>query len=172
MGAKATAPTEPTSSTPLTELELNAWRGLLAVHSAMLARLDAELEQEHGLPLTSYEVLLHLADADGGSLRMGELADRLFLSRSGLTRLIDRLVKAGLVERAVCESDRRGYFATLTPAGKRLFAEAQPTHLRGIREHFLSKLDPSEQRALGDAWLELGYVADRGCTASEGDLGA
>jgi DNA-binding MarR family transcriptional regulator len=166
---RAADPTPRASSDALDELELDAWRGMLAVHSAMLSGLDAELEQEHGLPLTSYEVLLHLADADGGSLRMGELADRLFLSRSGLTRLIDRLVKAGLVERAVCESDRRGFFATLTPEGKRAFAEAQPTHLRGIREHFLSKLSDADKTALGDAWVKLGYVAERGCTASVED---
>lgn len=169
MDGTTTAAKPPVSTEPLTDLELDAWRGMLAVHSATLASLDAELEREHGLPLTSYEVLLHLADAEGGSLRMGELAERLFLSRSGLTRLIDRLVKAGLVERAVCESDRRGFYATLTPEGKRVFAEAQPTHLRGIREHFLSKLGNTEQRALAAAWVELGYVADRGCTASADD---
>ncbi len=80
----------------LTRRELDAWRGMLATHSALIAQLDGELEQEHGLPLTSYEVLLHLSQEPNRSLRMGTLAERLFLSRSGLTRLIDRLAKAGL----------------------------------------------------------------------------
>ncbi len=104
------------------------------------------------MPLTSYEVLLQLADTPDGSLRMGELADRLFLSRSGLTRLIDRLVKAGLVEREVCESDRRGSYARLTAAGRRRFNAARPTHLRGVREHFLSKLSTRDLDRLAAVW--------------------
>ena len=144
----------------LTRRELNAWRGLLGTQSALITRLDEELEREHGLPLTSYEVLLHLNEEPGHSLRMGELAERLFLSRSGLTRLIDRLTKAGLVEREVCESDRRGYYAALTSEGERRFAEARPTHLRGVREHFLSKLEPEDLDALGRAWERVGVVDD------------
>jgi DNA-binding MarR family transcriptional regulator len=146
--------------TGLTTRELNAWRGLLGTQSALVARLDEELEREHGLPLTSYEVLLHLVREPEHSLRMGELAQRLFLSRSGLTRLIDRLTKAGLVEREVCESDRRGYYASLTAAGERRFAEARPTHLRGVREHFLSKLEPEDLDALTRAWERVGMVDD------------
>jgi DNA-binding MarR family transcriptional regulator len=143
----------------LSAQEIAAWRGMLAVHSTMIARLDSELEREHGLPLTSYEVLLHLADSEEGSLRMGELAERLFLSRSGLTRLIDRLEKAGLVEREVCDSDRRGYFARLTDAGRERFDEARPTHLRGVREHFLSKLDRGDLDALARAWDKVDPAA-------------
>ena len=144
----------------LSAQELAAWRGMLAVHSSMISRLDSELEREHGLPLSSYEVLLHLANAPDGSLRMGELAERLFLSRSGLTRLIDRLVKAGLVQREVCESDRRGYFALLTDAGRQRFDEARPTHLRGVREHFLSKLDSRDLEALAAAWEKVGVTGE------------
>ena len=141
----------------LTRPEIDAWRGLLATQSALITRLDEELEREHGMPLTSYEVLLHLNEEPGHSLRMGELAQRLFLSRSGLTRLIDRLAKAGMVEREVCESDRRGYYATLTDEGARRFAEARPTHLRGVREHFLSKLEPEDLDALARIW-ELSLI--------------
>jgi DNA-binding MarR family transcriptional regulator len=144
-----------TASSPLSELELEAWRGLLEVHSATIARLDAELEREQGMPLSSYEVLLHLNDAPDHSLRMGELAERLFLSRSGLTRLIDRLVKAGLVERTTCESDRRGSYAQLTTAGRERFAAARPTHLRGVREHFLSKLSGTELEQLARTWARV-----------------
>lgn len=152
-----------TDQQALTTAELAAWRGMLATHSTLIARLDSELEREHGLPLTSYEVLLHLADSPEGSLRMKELAERLFLSRSGLTRLIDRLAKAGLVEREVCKSDRRGYFARLTDAGRKRFDEARPTHLRGVREHFLSRLDAEDLKALGKAWEKVG-----GATVGEG----
>ncbi|MFL5871145.1 MAG: MarR family winged helix-turn-helix transcriptional regulator, partial [Solirubrobacterales bacterium] len=97
----------------LSDLELAAWRGMLEAHKDLVARLDAELERDHGLPLTSYEVLMYLADSGKGKLRMGELADRLLLSRSGITRLVDRLERQGLVERQPCEDDGRGYYAVL-----------------------------------------------------------
>jgi DNA-binding MarR family transcriptional regulator len=139
----------------LTDLELNAWRGMLRVHSATIAALDAELEREHGLPLTSYEVLLHLAESESGELRMGELAERVLLSRSGLTRLVDRLARRGLVERRNCEVDRRGSFARLTDAGRERFRQARPTHLRGVREHFLDRLDERDRRNLAAAWAKL-----------------
>lgn len=143
----------------LDQRELNAWRGMLGVHSAMVRQLDAELDRAHGLPLTSYEVLLRLAEAPEGALRMGRLADDLFLSRSGLTRLIDRLVKTGLVERTNCESDRRGSFAKITEEGRLRFDEARPTHLDGVREHFLSKLDDDDLDDLAAVWSKVGAGA-------------
>src|SRR5918997_2299384 len=85
--------------------EIAAWKGMLRAHRDLVARLDAQLEREHALPLSSYEVLMVLADSEGGRARMGELADQLLLSRSGLTRLVDRLVRQGWVERAPCEDD-------------------------------------------------------------------
>ena len=136
----------------LSERELAAWRGLLKAHSQLVATLDEELEREHGIPLGSYEVLLHLADAPDGSLRMGDLADRLLLSRSGLTRLIDRLVSRDVVERHSCPSDRRGTYARLTPEGSALLNAARPTHLRGVREHFLDLLSDSDLDRLGEIW--------------------
>lgn len=139
----------------LSTRELNAWRGMLAAHSATIAVLDTELEREHDLALSSYEVLLHLADAEDCSMRMGELAERLFLSRSGLTRLVDRLVRAGLLERTTCETDRRGSYARLTDEGRRRFDAARTTHLRGVREHFLSKLDGGDLDRLGEIWPRL-----------------
>ena len=140
------------SATRLSTQELAAWRGLLKAHSQLVATLDEELEREHGIPLGSYEVLLHLADAPDGSLRMGELADRLLLSRSGLTRMIDRLVAREVVERHSCPSDRRGTYGRLTPAGRKLLDEARPTHLRGVREHFLRFLDEDDLKRLGGIW--------------------
>ncbi len=128
---------------------------MLRVHSAIVAELDAEMEREHGLPLTSYEVLLQLAEEPDHALRMGRLAERLYLSRSGLTRLVDRLVKAGLVERTNCESDRRGAYARLTPEGLRRFEAARPSHLEGIRRHFLGHLDAGDLTDLGRVWRKL-----------------
>ena len=136
----------------LTGRDLAAWRGLLATHHAVIGQLDQELEREHGLPLTSYEVLIYLADAKGERLRMGELAEQLLLSRSGLTRLVDRLERQGLVSRERCPSDRRGYFARLTAAGRRKLAAARPDHLAGVRRHFLSRLEPADLDALATIW--------------------
>lgn len=135
--------------------ELRAWRGLLRVHASMVKALDAELERAHGLSLTSYEVLLYLGESDEGRLRMHDLASSVLLSRSGLTRLADRLERHGLLERRACESDARGSFAVITDAGREKLAAARATHLDGVRRHFLSHLSPAEQDALGDVWERL-----------------
>ena len=139
----------------LSARELAAWRGMLLVNSSVIAALDEELEREHGLALSSYEVLLHLADAPEHSLRMGALAERLLLSRSGLTRLVDRLASRGLVERHSCPTDRRGTYARLTGAGLRSFKEARPTHLRGVHEHYLSRLSDRDLARLASAWEKI-----------------
>ena len=88
--------------------ELDAWRGLLRVHASVLKELDAEMEAAHGLPLTSYEVLIQLADAPEHKMRMCDLADSVLLSRSGMSRLVDRLERDGLLCRAACTNDARG----------------------------------------------------------------
>ena len=144
-----------TPSFELDTLELDAWRGMLRVHGEIVAKLDAELEREHGLPLSSYEVLIYLAGAPGGRLRMGELAASMLVSRSGLTRLVDRLERDGLVTRERCEDDARGFFAVITDAGRRLLAAARPTHLDGVRRHFLNRLTKADLRALAAAWERL-----------------
>jgi DNA-binding MarR family transcriptional regulator len=145
--------TDPTGQ--LSDLELAAWRGMLETHSALVAELDAELERDHGLPLTSYEVLMYLGDSEHGKLRMGELADHLLLSRSGITRLVDRLERQGLVERQPCEDDGRGYYAVLTDRGGDKLRIARPDHLAGVRRHFLDPLDPDDLDALFRAWERL-----------------
>lgn len=132
--------------------ELVAWRGLLRVHSALVKALDAELLARHDLPLTSYEVLINLQAAPGRRRRMSELADGVLLSRSGLTRLVDRLEREGLLERDACTSDGRGCFAVLTEAGEALLARARPTHLAGVREKFLGVFSPEELAALAGYW--------------------
>ena len=135
--------------------ELRAWRGLLHVYAQLSKALDAQLVAEHGLPLTSYEVLMYLSDADGGRMRMNELADTVLLSRSGLTRLVDRLEREGYLERCSCAHDARGAFAVLTPAGREKVESARVTHLAGVREHFLSKFSSDELEVLGDAWQRV-----------------
>ncbi len=118
----------------------------------MTKALDAELLREHGLPLSSYEVLLFLADAPGGSMRMSELAQGALLSRSGLTRLVDRMERDGLLRRERCADDARGYNAVITEDGRDLFRRARATHLEGVRERFLRHLSDQDLQALGALW--------------------
>ena len=146
------ATTPATSTDLLGPVQLRAWRGLLRVHSALVKALDAELEAAHGLALTSYEVLLFLADAPEGKMRMHDLASSVLLSRSGLTRLVDRLERDGLIERATCQSDARGAYAVITPAGRKLLDAARATHRAGVRAHFLGHLSDEDLEALGEAW--------------------
>jgi DNA-binding MarR family transcriptional regulator len=143
------------TGTRLDHEELAAWRGMLRVHSDMTRVLDAELTHRHGLPLSSYEVLLFLADSPDGRMRMSELADSVLLSRSGLTRLVDRLERDGLLEREQCEEDARGYFAAITDRGRALFTEARRTHLAGVRERFLSRFSRDDLRTLGGLWEKV-----------------
>ena len=128
---------------------------MLRVHSDMTRVLDAELTHRHGLPLTSYEVLLFLADSPDGRMRMSELADSVLLSRSGVTRLVDRLERDGLLKREQCEEDARGYFAAITDRGRALFTEARRTHLAGVRERFLSRFSRDDLRTLGELWEKV-----------------
>jgi len=139
----------------LDRAELGAWRGLLRVHSRMTKALDAELIAEHGISLSSYEVLLFLADAPDGRLRMSELADGVLLSRSGLTRLVDRMERDGLLRRERCEDDARGFNALITAEGRDLFQSARRTHLDGVRELFLSHLSADELRTLARLWEKV-----------------
>lgn len=127
---------------------LSAWRSFLRAHAQVVRELERELQSEQKLALSDYDVLVQLASAPGHRLRMSELADRLLLSRSGATRLIDRLVTDGLVARASCETDRRGQWAELTDAGYRRLRAASPTHLRGVATHFLDRLSSEDLSGL------------------------
>jgi DNA-binding MarR family transcriptional regulator len=149
------SPLATTAEVPLRELspqELGGWRGLLRVHSALVKALDAELIATHGLPLTSYEVLINLQAAPGRRRRMAELADSVLLSRSGTTRLVDRLERDGLLERDTCDSDGRGCFAVLTDRGEELLSKARATHLEGVRERFLNHFEASELEQMATWW--------------------
>jgi DNA-binding MarR family transcriptional regulator len=136
----------------LSARELSAWRGMLRAHAYLTKALDAQMEAEHGLPLTSYEVLVFLAEAEGERMRMCDLASSILLSRSGLTRLVDRLERDALIVRESCDSDARGAFARLTPQGRAKLDAARRTHLAGVRRLFLDRLSPEEQERLGDVW--------------------
>ncbi len=140
------------NTSSLSRSELAAWRGMLRVHSALVRALDLELQETFALSLHEYEVLITLNDAPGRRLRMSELAAAVLLSQSGLTRLVDRLARAGLVERTPCEDDRRGLNAGITEAGRELLARARPAHLDGVRNRFLGHFDESELARLGDSW--------------------
>src|SRR4051794_34992603 len=142
----------PEISANLSPVELGAWRGLLRVHTALVKALDAELTAEHDLPLSSYEVLITLESAPGHRRRMAELADSVLLSRSGMTRLVDRLEKEELLVRDTCTDDGRGCFAVLTGKGADVLAKARPTHLDGVRERFLAHFSEDELRRFANAW--------------------
>ena len=145
-----TSTTQPVQE--LTGTELGAWRGLLRVHAALVRELDAELDAAHDLPLSSYDVLIYLQAAPGKRLRMAELADSVLLSRSGVTRLVDRLEREGLIVRDNCASDGRGLYAVLTDEGEAMLARARPTHLAGVRERFLRHFSEAELRELAGYW--------------------
>jgi DNA-binding MarR family transcriptional regulator len=145
----------PASEEALSEGEMRAWRGLLRAYGCLAKRLDAELERAHRLPMTSFEVLHQLEQARGRRMRMCELAEQARLSRSGLTRLVDRLERDGLLERCSCEHDARGAYACLTPAGRDRLEAARVTHLGVVRDHFLSRFSEDELGELADMWERI-----------------
>jgi DNA-binding MarR family transcriptional regulator len=136
----------------LDERELAAWRGFLQLHSTLVRELDRELEEAHGLPLTHYEVLIRLYLAPDNRMRMSDLASSVLLSQSGVTRLVDRLERAGHVVRHQCAEDRRVLYAHLTERGKARLIEARPTHLAGVRARFLAHFDEAGLDELAAAW--------------------
>ncbi|ROO83090.1 MarR family transcriptional regulator [Actinocorallia herbida] len=128
----------------ITTRELTVWRTLLRAQVHISRHLHQDLLGEHDLALGSYDVLQHLSEQPDGRLRMNDLADRVLLSRSGLTRLVDRLQRDGLVRRESCTSDARGLFAVITIAGRDRLHRATITHHRGVRELLLGRLDAAE----------------------------
>jgi len=158
--------TSTTTSAPsdaFSAVELQAWRGLLCTHAMLAKRLDAELERVHGIPLSSFEVLHHLGAANEGRMRMCDLADSIHLSRSGLTRLVDRLERDGLLERCSCDHDARGAYACLTSKGREQLVAAKLTYVAAVRDHFLSHFDEQELGLLVGMWDR---VRPSGCCGS------
>jgi DNA-binding MarR family transcriptional regulator len=147
----------------LSPTDLRAWRGLVRAHACLVKRLDAQLEAEHGVPLSSYEVLNRLSEADGGKLRMHDIAASVLLSRSGLTRLVDRLERDGLVCRCSCENDARGAYAVITDTGRARLEEARATHRAGIRTLFAAHYTQDELELLAPL-LERLLPADGCCS--------
>ena len=145
--------------TSLSPQELAAWRGMLEVHARVTQQLDAEMQSEHDLSLSAYEVLMFLADAPEHRMRMSEIAERVLLSRSGCTRLVDRLVSRGYASRCAAASDGRGLYAQLTDAGLTKLVAARATHHDGIRRLFLDHLSATDQIALGDIWSRVSCPA-------------
>ena len=157
---------------------LSPWRAFLLAHARIVRRLDEELRAEHDLSIGEYDALVTIAQAPERRIRMRHLADEVTLSKSGVTRLIDRLVDDGLVERSACLSDARGAEAVLTERGLARLRAASTTHLRGINEHFLAVLGRDEldgiertmtsiaRQAGGDHELESGR-----CSASTAEGG-
>jgi DNA-binding MarR family transcriptional regulator len=148
----------------LAPAELRAWRSFLEAHSRVVAHLEAELVSS-GMSLADYDVLYHLASATGRRLRMHELADRVLLSRSGLTRLVDRLSAAGLVARMSCAQDGRGSYAVLTDRGLRRVREVTPVHLQGVRRAFFAALGADDLAALTTQLERVASLAERPTTS-------
>ncbi|MHB8463494.1 MAG: MarR family winged helix-turn-helix transcriptional regulator [Acidimicrobiales bacterium] len=134
---------------------LQAWTDFLRFHAQVTDVLEAELEAEVGMPLTWYDVLIQLWGAPEGRLRMQELAAAVVLSKSGLTRLVDRMERAGLVARRAHPSDRRGTLAEITALGRTRLRAAMPIHTRGIMEHFAAHLTDAQVTALSGAFAAL-----------------
>ncbi|MCB0196650.1 MAG: MarR family transcriptional regulator [Anaerolineae bacterium] len=131
------------------------WHKLLRVHSRVLSALADDMEAEQNMPLTWYYVLFHLGNDCGDKLRLQDLAEAVHLSQSGLTRLLDRMAEAGLVERRPCAKDRRGAYAIITPVGKGKLEVATRTYLRGIVEHFMRHLAEEDVEALLTAFNKV-----------------
>ena len=135
------AETTPASERPA---ELEAWVGLLRAHAAATRRFNRELMSSHGLTINDFEVLVHLANSEGGRLRRVDLAQRVLLTASGITRLLDGLERSKLVCKASCSADARVTYAEITPAGRTLLADARESHVEGVRALFAERFSPEE----------------------------
>ena len=155
-----------TVATYTTKERLESWVAFLRSHAAITRELSAQLQREHGLTLNDYEVLLHLSHADGARARRINLAERVLLTASGITRLLDGLERAGYVAKDTCASDARVSYAKLTDEGRAKLRAASVTHLRGIEELFLSRYSGSELTALAELLGRL-PVTGADCKASE-----
>jgi DNA-binding MarR family transcriptional regulator len=133
---------------------LQAWNVLLRAHATLLRQLETDLESKTGLALADFDVLAQLAIA-GGSLRMTELADRVLISRSGMTRRVTRLVDEGLVRRSHADADARGVVVQLTKSGLKRLGVAAPVHMRGVSDLFITKLDDKELAVLESALAKV-----------------
>lgn len=144
----------------LREDQLAVWRAFVNAHAGVIRRIEKDLAERHQVPLVWYDVLVALYQAPGKKLRMSELADKVVLTPSGLTRLVEKLEKQGLVRRERTEEDRRGAYTVLTREGKRAFLQAWPTYEQGIRKYFIEVLTEDECRTMGEGLTKI-YQSSR-----------
>jgi DNA-binding MarR family transcriptional regulator len=150
-----TAPATSLPASPAAPQNLAAWVSFLRSHAAITRELSMQLQRAHDLTLNDYEVLLHLSRADGGMLRRVDLAERVLLTASGITRLLEGLEGSGYVCKQTCPSDARVSYAKLTDAGAAKLREAGVTHLRGIDELFTGRYSGSELATLAELLARL-----------------
>lgn len=136
----------------LTEPEFRAWHGCLSFTNNAMRALDEALSAEHHITIKEFDVLITLFNAPDGRLRMTDLAQRIVLSPSGVTHLVTRLERDGLVRRSVDDHDRRSFFAELTPEGRTRLRESRPTHNEVVRAHLTEKLTAAQLATLGALW--------------------
>ncbi len=147
--------------------EQRAWRAYLEATNLLFDALDRQLQADSGMPHGYYEILVRLSECEGRAMRMSELAESTRSSRSRLSHAVARLEEKGWVERAECDTDRRGQVAHLTDAGYAVLAEAAPGHVESVRRHVLDPLTPEQVTQLGEifrailAGLESGDVTRR-----------
>jgi DNA-binding MarR family transcriptional regulator len=147
--ASASAPTDEPRWLDAREQDL--WRQWIAAASLLPDRLSRDLQEAHGLTLADYEILVRLSEHPQRRVRMSELAELTLSSRSRLSHQVDRMERAGLVEREVCTQDRRGQWCTLTDTGWQVLVAAAPAHVASVRRHLVDVLTPDQFEALGAA---------------------
>jgi len=139
----------------LNEREQELWRGWIAASMLLPDRLSRDLQEQHGLTGTDYQILVELSESPERRMRMSTLADRTLLSRSRLSHQVDRMAKAGLVERQESEQDGRGMFAVLTDHGWQTIVKAAPDHVESVRRNLLDRLTREEFEAFGSACIKV-----------------
>jgi DNA-binding MarR family transcriptional regulator len=154
-----------TTATFTPPAQLEGWVTFLRAHAAITRELSAQLQREHDLTLNDYEVLLHLSHSPGGRMRRVDLAQRVLLTASGITRLLEGLERAGYVCKETCSSDARVSYAKLTEEGRAKLHAAAETHLRGVGELFTSRYSGSELATLAELLARL-PVTGSDCKAS------
>jgi DNA-binding MarR family transcriptional regulator len=130
--------------------EMRAWRAYVIASELLRKQLNRELQEQHGIALADYEVLVRLSECDGGRMRMAQLAGEIASSKSRLSHQIARMESTGLVQRVECGDDARGVFAQITEDGRARLRETAPTHVSGVREHLIDLLGTSDQAALAE----------------------
>ena len=144
----------------LSDEEQRAWRAVLRGSLLLLDRLDSELQGLKGITLADYEVLVHLSAAPDRRLRMGDLASQALLSKSRLSKRVDRLEQRGLVCREECADDRRGTFAVLSDAGMAVLVEAAPTHVAGVRRYLIDRIAEEDLPAVARTFAGVEAALD------------